>query len=172
MNDAEYLVQSPNRKSILYFFRRGLTAIYALSFVFQVISASSDGLETHSCRLLGYDGTSMATPVVAGAAAPVRVLSYRSLRCTVTVQELCVGALLPQTFAALSLCLAPSLRELVLLSATFGGYFAVHYPADLSRSPRKDQINIHDSLLEIYCSKNDSPTSAWGGLLYTCCSIV
>ncbi|CAM9309050.1 unnamed protein product [Choristocarpus tenellus] len=38
----------------------------------QVFSASADGLDSHSCQLTNYIGTSMSTPIVAGAAALVR----------------------------------------------------------------------------------------------------
>ncbi|CAN0550288.1 unnamed protein product, partial [Laminaria digitata] len=38
-----------------------------------IYSAGGDGSESHSCRLWAYAGTSMSCPIVAGAAAMVRV---------------------------------------------------------------------------------------------------
>ncbi|CAN0469993.1 unnamed protein product, partial [Hapterophycus canaliculatus] len=37
-----------------------------------IYSAASDGTDDHSCRLWAYEGTSMSTPVVAGASAMIR----------------------------------------------------------------------------------------------------
>lgn len=39
----------------------------------QIYSAAGDGTDLHTCRLWAYQGTSMSTPVVAGASAMVSV---------------------------------------------------------------------------------------------------
>lgn len=80
-NELERITSVDSSCSVLYRLKhsaptRCITCrlLCAWCIMYQIYSAAGDGTDLHTCRLWAYQGTSMSTPVVAGASAMVSPL--------------------------------------------------------------------------------------------------